>query len=46
MPADLAADGVLTAATGAVQAVALSDVLPLDVLELLTEGWTAVFGTP
>ncbi len=46
VPAELASDGVLTAATGAVQAVALSDVLPLDVLELLTEGWTTVFGTP
>lgn len=46
VPAALAAGGVLTAATGTVQAVALADVLPLDALALLTRGWATIFGTP
>lgn len=46
IPPALATDGVLTAATGAVQAVALADVLPMDALELLTKPWATVFGAP
>lgn len=46
VPPELAAGGVLTAATGTVQAVALADVLPMDALALLTRSWATVFGAP